>query len=108
MRRTTLPLLGVSLLLTAAGQQAPLPLDTLGFSHTSSLTEQQWEKRFRAIPDAKRVHANMPHLAAHPHNVGSDYQRERGVAGGALQGMGLGCTHRTLRRSVSDSETQSP
>lgn len=57
----------------SAGSSPFTPL--LGFTSTGTLTEETWEKRFRAIPDAKRVHANMVHLASHPHNVGSAAQR---------------------------------
>jgi N-acetylated-alpha-linked acidic dipeptidase len=65
------------LLLIGARQEtiAP-PSDLRGFTLESSKAERDWEKRFREIPDARRVHANMVHLAAHPHNVGSEYQRE--------------------------------
>jgi N-acetylated-alpha-linked acidic dipeptidase len=48
----------------------------LGFTPQNAKQEADWEQRFRAIPDAKRVHANMMRLAAHPHNVGSAYQKE--------------------------------
>ncbi len=66
-----------SFVLIAARQQPPVPASDLrGFTLESSKTEQDWEKRFREIPDAQRVHANMLRLAAHPHNVGSEYQRE--------------------------------
>ena len=60
----------------ASGQQAPSNSDLLGFSPQSEVAEQSWETRFRAIPDAKIVHSNMLRLAAHPHNVGSAYQRD--------------------------------
>jgi len=48
----------------------------LGFTPRSTETERDWEQRFRAIPDARRVHANMVQLAGHPHNVGSEAQRK--------------------------------
>ena len=47
----------------------------LGYSAESSHVERDWETKFRAIPEATRVHANMKTLAAHPHNVGSAAQR---------------------------------
>ena len=62
--------------LAATGQQSTPGGGSLGFTPQDFATEQSWETRFRAIPDAKRVHANMQHLAAHPHNVGSEYQRQ--------------------------------
>jgi N-acetylated-alpha-linked acidic dipeptidase len=70
-------LISTSFILIAARQQTSPPASELrGFTLDSAKTEQDWEKRFRDIPDASRVHANMVHLAAHPHNVGSEYQRE--------------------------------
>jgi N-acetylated-alpha-linked acidic dipeptidase len=65
------------LLAGAPAQQPPASSGSLpGFSPQTAKLEQDWEQRFRAIPDAKRVHANMTHLAAHPHNVGSADQRK--------------------------------
>ena len=56
--------------------ESPSTLGTLlGFTPRSTVTERDWEERFRAIPEAKRVHANMVQLASHPHNVGSEAQR---------------------------------
>jgi N-acetylated-alpha-linked acidic dipeptidase len=76
MRKKPLVFLALSLTLIAGGQQSPSTNESFGFAPQSAATELTWETRFRAIPDAKRVHANMAHLAAHPHNVGSDYQRQ--------------------------------
>jgi N-acetylated-alpha-linked acidic dipeptidase len=71
-------LLCSSLAFAAWQQQSPPNTSSalLGFSAETSKAELDWEKRFRSIPEAARVHANMTHLAAHPHNVGSDYQRQ--------------------------------
>ncbi len=70
-------LLACSLALIAVAQQPASPSrELLGFSAQSSKGELEWEAKFKAIPDAKRVHQNMTRLAAHPHNVGSEYQRE--------------------------------
>src|ERR1700739_5078953 len=38
--------------------------------------ERQWEEKMRAIPDPKNLRAYMEHLSAHPHNVGSPYDKE--------------------------------
>ncbi|MGA2596781.1 MAG: transferrin receptor-like dimerization domain-containing protein [Bryobacteraceae bacterium] len=57
-----------------AGEPSPAPL--LGFTSRGTATELEWERKFRAIPEAARIHANMVQLAAHPHNVGSEYQKE--------------------------------
>ncbi len=62
--------------LIAAGQQTPPASELRGFTPENAKAEQDWEQRFRKIPEANRVHANMVRLAAHPHNVGSEYQRE--------------------------------
>ena len=74
MRKDIAALLAVSFTAISLGQKTAGAL--LGFNPQSATTEQGWEMRFRAIPDAKRVHENMLHLAAHPHNVGSEYQRQ--------------------------------
>ncbi len=74
MRKKSIVFLTISLAVLAVGQSNSAAI--LGFSPESAKQEYDWEARFRAIPDAKRVHANMLHLAAHPHNVGTDYQRQ--------------------------------
>ena len=76
MRKQVVFLVLASLAVLAVGQPPSPSRALLGFSAESAKTEQDWENRFRAIPDAARVHANMVHLAAHPHNVGSEYQRQ--------------------------------
>jgi N-acetylated-alpha-linked acidic dipeptidase len=47
-----------------------------GYSAESSRTERQWEEKMRALPDPKNLRAYMEHLTAHPHNVGSTYDKE--------------------------------
>ncbi len=70
-------LLALFLTISLAAAQTPTPTGPLlGFSSETAKVELDWEARFRAIPEAKRVHDNMLHLAAHPHHVGSDYQRQ--------------------------------
>jgi N-acetylated-alpha-linked acidic dipeptidase len=68
----------LSLLISLPFQSiAQQPAKTLpGYTAASSATELDWEKRFRAIPEAARAHENMKFLAAHPHNVGSEAQRK--------------------------------
>ncbi|HTZ59906.1 MAG TPA: transferrin receptor-like dimerization domain-containing protein [Acidobacteriaceae bacterium] len=53
------------------------------FSLTTAVTAQQgaldeagWEQRFKAMPDPQRMRANMERLSAHPHHVGSPYDKE--------------------------------
>jgi N-acetylated-alpha-linked acidic dipeptidase len=47
-----------------------------GYSADSSRTERQWEEKMRAIPDPKNLRAYMERLTAHPHNVGSTYDKD--------------------------------
>jgi N-acetylated-alpha-linked acidic dipeptidase len=47
-----------------------------GYSAESSRMERQWEEKLRAIPSPENLRAYMQHLAAHPHNVGTAYDKE--------------------------------
>jgi N-acetylated-alpha-linked acidic dipeptidase len=47
-----------------------------GYSAESSRAERQWEEKMRAIPDPKNLRAYMERLTAHPHNVGSPYDKD--------------------------------
>jgi N-acetylated-alpha-linked acidic dipeptidase len=47
-----------------------------GYSAESSRVERQWEEKMRAIPDSKNLRAYMQRLSAHPHNVGSAYDKD--------------------------------
>jgi N-acetylated-alpha-linked acidic dipeptidase len=51
-----------------------LPL--YGYSAESSRTERQWEEKMRALPDPKNLRSYMERLTAHPHNVGSPYDKD--------------------------------
>ena len=76
MRRLVSALLLCSMPWALSGQSASAPSsDLLGYTSANAKIERDWEKRFRAIPEAKRAHENMRFLAAHPHNVGSEAQR---------------------------------
>ncbi len=63
-------------LLPALVAQEGAPSALLGFTPTSSKTELDLEKRFKAIPDPDRMRANMQLLSAHPHHVGSPYDKQ--------------------------------
>jgi N-acetylated-alpha-linked acidic dipeptidase len=52
--------------------EAPL----YGYSAESSRVERQWEEKMRAIPDPQNLRAYMERLSAHPHNVGSPYDKD--------------------------------
>ncbi len=63
-------------LLPALVAQEGAPSALLGFTPTSSKAELDLEKRFKAIPDPDRMRANMQLLSAHPHHVGSPYDKQ--------------------------------
>jgi N-acetylated-alpha-linked acidic dipeptidase len=47
-----------------------------GYTSEHAATEVQWEQKFREVPDASRVRANMQRMAARPHHVGSPYDKD--------------------------------
>jgi len=47
-----------------------------GFTPQSSSAERQWETKFHAIPSPENLRAYMQRLSAHPHHVGSPYDKE--------------------------------
>ena len=47
-----------------------------GFTRQSSVAERQWEVKFREIPSAQNQRDYMQRLSAHPHHVGSPYDKE--------------------------------
>src|SRR5690242_21780526 len=70
-----------SFLQYGTAQQTTTPLNNapktyIGYTTDSSRAEQQWEQKFRAIPDPNTVRENMRRLSAYPHNVGSAYDKE--------------------------------
>jgi N-acetylated-alpha-linked acidic dipeptidase len=55
---------------------APEPTPLRGFTAQSSQVEREWETKFRAIPDPKRLRDMMQRLSARPHHVGSPYDKQ--------------------------------
>jgi N-acetylated-alpha-linked acidic dipeptidase len=51
-------------------------VDLLGFTPASSVVEQGWEAKFRALPDPARLRSDMKLLSARPHHVGSPYDKQ--------------------------------
>jgi N-acetylated-alpha-linked acidic dipeptidase len=47
-----------------------------GFTRQNSAAERQWETTFRAIPSPQDQRDYMQYLAAHPHNVGTTYDKQ--------------------------------
>jgi N-acetylated-alpha-linked acidic dipeptidase len=46
-----------------------------GYATASAQSEQNWETKFRAIPDPVNLRAYMQRLSAQPHHVGSAYDK---------------------------------
>jgi N-acetylated-alpha-linked acidic dipeptidase len=74
MRRFALcMLLAAGLLaLGAAPADEPLP----GYSNPAARVERAWETKFRAVPDPANLREYMKRLSAHPHHVGSPYDKD--------------------------------
>lgn len=47
-----------------------------GYSAAASATEREWETKFRAMPSPDNLREYMRRLSAHPHNVGSPYDKD--------------------------------
>jgi N-acetylated-alpha-linked acidic dipeptidase len=47
-----------------------------GFSADSARAESQWEQKFKAIPSPDKMRDAMQRLTAHPHHVGSPYDKD--------------------------------
>jgi len=47
-----------------------------GYSAESSRAERQWEEKLRAIPSPENLRTYMQRLSAHPHHVGSPYDKD--------------------------------
>jgi N-acetylated-alpha-linked acidic dipeptidase len=62
----------VAFLFPAGADQEPL----MGFTAASSAAEQQWEAKYRALPDPDKDRENMRRLSARPHHVGSPYDKD--------------------------------
>jgi N-acetylated-alpha-linked acidic dipeptidase len=75
MRRCAAVLLILVLVLPFSVFAADEPTLT-GYSPRSSQTERDWESKFRAIPDPANLREDMRHLSAHPHHVGSAYDKD--------------------------------
>ena len=73
-----LPLL-VASTVPGYGQEPSTKTETAplaGYSTAASATERDWEAKFRALPSPDNLREYMRHLTAHPHHVGSPYDKE--------------------------------
>src|SRR5664279_2633823 len=64
-----------SQLLAQAPVSAPKPT-VLGFTAQASAQELEWENKFKAIPSPQLMREYMQRLSAHPHHVGSPYDKD--------------------------------
>ncbi|MEO6828710.1 MAG: PA domain-containing protein, partial [Acidobacteriaceae bacterium] len=76
MRHIAIALFALCLVPELPAQQRTTPPTFLGFSSASTKTERALEERFAAIPDPGRMRASMKLLSAHPHHVGSPYDKQ--------------------------------
>ena len=68
----------ISLLLACLALSATPADDQIlvGYTSDGSRAEREWETKFRAIPSAQNQLSYMKRLSAHPHHVGSPYDKE--------------------------------
>ena len=74
MRRLTLALVVAFIPIFTTGAAEPNVL--FGYSSQPSQVEQDWETKFRAIPDSALQREYMQRLSARPHHVGSAYDKD--------------------------------
>src|SRR5215216_737299 len=55
---------------------APEPAPLRGFSVRTAQQQRDWEDKFRAIPDPKRMRDMMQRLSARPHHVGTAFGKQ--------------------------------
>ena len=61
----------------ALSAQAADPIRPLrGYSEEQARTQREWEQKFRAIPNPENLKESMRRLSAHPHHVGSPYDKD--------------------------------
>jgi N-acetylated-alpha-linked acidic dipeptidase len=76
MGRSVAALLILTLTSSLNAQEVATSSQLAGFTAQSGPAESSWELRFKAMPDPQRMRANMERLSAHPHHVGSPYDKE--------------------------------
>ena len=66
----------LTIFLPLGAADSPTDEPLYGFTAASSRTERDLENKFRGIPDTKILRDTMQRLSAHPHHVGSPYDRQ--------------------------------
>src|ERR1039458_345018 len=59
--------------IASLGVDASAPLD--GFTANSARAERELEAKFRALPSPSNMRSYMQRISAHPHHVGTEYDR---------------------------------
>src|SRR6516225_419063 len=72
--RTAIAVLMFTLMQLGSAANPPETMD--GYSPAHAATERDWETRFRGIPDPNVLRDSMQRLSAHPHHVGSSYDKD--------------------------------
>jgi N-acetylated-alpha-linked acidic dipeptidase len=75
MRYALIILAMLTLVVWSVPAQQPTPATLAGFSAVTSKIEQEWEQKFRALPSPDNLRDDMKLLSAHPHHVGSVYDK---------------------------------
>jgi N-acetylated-alpha-linked acidic dipeptidase len=66
----------LTLLASTAYAVDPGGVTLRGYTAEHAAAEVQWEQKFRALPEPERVKESMRRLSAHPHHVGSPYDKD--------------------------------
>ena len=72
--RTAIAVLMFALMQLGSAANPPEAMD--GYSPAHAATEREWETKFRNIPDPNVLRDAMQRLSAHPHHVGSSYDKD--------------------------------
>ncbi|MGD0922238.1 MAG: M28 family metallopeptidase [Terriglobia bacterium] len=76
MRRLVLVVLFVMMgLVMSAAETGPAPA-LGGYSDEAARLEREWEAKFQAIPSPENLREYVQRMAAHPHHVGSAYDKD--------------------------------
>src|ERR1035441_4865505 len=77
-RRFCVAALILALLQTGSAANPPATSSAImdGYSPSHATAEREWETKFRNLPDPKNLRDTMQRLSAHPHHVGSPYDKD--------------------------------
>src|SRR4051794_40396890 len=75
MRRFIAVVLILQFFLPAFAQNTAPSATMLGYTAANAASQRTWEEKFRAIPSPDNQREYMQRLSAHPHHVGSAYDK---------------------------------